>query len=114
MMTNRYIAIIIIALLLLILAFFRWISVPYVAGYFISVNLVTYLVMLYDKAQAYKHKWRIPHSYMKILVFIGGALAAIIAMFQLRHKSLKEEFFYACLAALLIHAVMFVCYLIYF
>ncbi|OQX25560.1 MAG: hypothetical protein BWK80_15000 [Desulfobacteraceae bacterium IS3] len=72
----------------------------------ISVNIAAYLTMLYDKAQSYKNKWRIPRPYIYALVFGGGALSAIIAIYQLRHKTLHEEFIYACFAALCIHVIV--------
>jgi len=105
-MINKYLAVILVVLVFFVFNLLSFIPVPKFVRFLISVNIVTYLTMLYDKAQSYKKKWRIPRSYMYTLVFGGGALSAIIAIYQLRHKTLQEDFIYACFAAICIHAAV--------
>ncbi len=105
-MLNKYIAVIIGISIFLIFTLLSFIPVPKFVRFLISVNIVTYLTMLYDKAQSYKKKWRVPRSYIYVLVFGGGALSAIIAIYKLRHKTLQEDFIYACFAAICIHVIV--------
>jgi len=56
------------------------------------LNAVTYLIYAYDKTAARSGVWRVSESTLLGLAFIGGAPAAIAAMFTLRHKIRKPKF----------------------
>lgn len=61
-------------------------------AYFISINLVTYPVWMFDKRQARRGGFRIPEWTLHALSLAGGGLAAIIAMRRIRHKTRKRVF----------------------
>ncbi|MFK8031932.1 MAG: DUF1294 domain-containing protein [Gammaproteobacteria bacterium] len=74
----------------------RWFAITFWFGfacYFISVNLVTWLVFFYDKLIAgRKDVVRVPESTLFLLAVAGGLPSTLVAMQVLRHKRAKSSF----------------------
>lgn len=62
--------------------------------YLLIINIISYLVMGWDKRAAIKHNQRIPEKTLLILALIGGSLGSIAAMIILHHKNRKPKFLF--------------------
>lgn len=60
--------------------------------YLLAINVITFLMMGYDKHEAKKGNWRISEKTLFTLVVIGGSIGGIIGMFTFRHKTKKWYF----------------------
>ena len=60
--------------------------------YLLVINVLTFLIMGYDKHEAKKGHWRISEKTLFTLVVIGGSIGGIIGMFTFRHKTKKWYF----------------------
>ncbi len=60
--------------------------------YFISVNLVTWIVFYYDKRIAGRQTVRVPENVLFLLAVAGGLPSTLVAMQVLRHKRAKSAF----------------------
>ena len=49
--------------------------------YLIVINVITFLVMLYDKHEAKINQWRISEKGLFILSLIGGSIGGIAGMY---------------------------------
>ena len=63
-------------------------------AYLLTINAVTFLIMLYDKYMAKKQLRRVPESTLLALAGIGGSLGCLLAMYTVRHKTRKPKFKY--------------------
>lgn len=80
--------------------------------YFISMNLLGFLMMGVDKRKAKKHAFRIPEATLFIVALIGGSLGSLIGMYVFRHKTRHWYFVYG-MPAILILQVLFILILLY-
>lgn len=60
--------------------------------YFITINIVGFLLFAIDKRKAQKYKYRISEACLLFVSLIGGALGSILAMGILKHKNSKIKF----------------------
>jgi len=60
--------------------------------HYVLINIMTFLLYIYDKNQAKKQKWRIPEKTLHAFSLIGGTFAAFYARKKLRHKTRKTSF----------------------
>ena len=58
-----------------------------VAIYYMSMNLISFIVTCIDKRKAVKNKWRVRERTLFILAFAGGALGIYVAMHLIHHKT---------------------------
>lgn len=72
--------------------------------YYIVTNLLAFMSFFLDKRRAKSGEWRISERTLLILVWIGGAFGAYIAMRLFRHKTLKPMFRIGVPVAILVHA----------
>lgn len=63
-----------------------------VVAYFIIINLITFIVYSLDKSKAISNKWRISEAALIILAYLGGGIAAFVAMEVFNHKTRKVPF----------------------
>ena len=56
-------------------------------GYLILINAAAFLLMLSDKQEARKKRWRIPEKVLMGAAVIGGSLGALAGMYTFRHKT---------------------------
>ena len=60
--------------------------------YLILVNAIAFLLMLIDKQNAKKKKWRIPEATLMGSAAIGGSIGALAGMYTFRHKTKHPKF----------------------
>lgn len=61
-----------------------WLAVASLFGFF---------AMAFDKAMAIRRKARVPERTLLAIAALGGSPGVAVAMFGLRHKTRKREFF---------------------
>jgi uncharacterized membrane protein YsdA (DUF1294 family) len=61
-------------------------------SYLFTLNLVTFLLYLYDKYAARHTHYRIPEKQLHLFELLGGSPAALAAQRILRHKSSKSTY----------------------
>ncbi len=66
----------------------QWLLIPAYLG----LSLFTYLMYAWDKKAALAGAWRTPENTLHLLSLAGGWPGALLAQFQLRHKSRKQPF----------------------
>lgn len=60
--------------------------------YIIGINILTFILMGWDKYCAQKNHWRISESNLLGLAILGGGIGELIGMFLFRHKTKKNLF----------------------
>ncbi len=60
--------------------------------YFISINIISFILMGWDKLSAIKHQWRIPENSLIGISLIGGAIGTFLGMITFHHKTKKKRF----------------------
>ena len=60
--------------------------------YLLVVNIITFLMMGFDKHEAKKCNWRVSEKTLFMLVVLGGSIGGILGMFTFRHKTKKWYF----------------------
>lgn len=71
--------------------------------YYLSLNIILFILMGIDKYKAIKHKWRIKESLLFIFALLGGAIGGFCAMFLFHHKTRKFMFYIVFILGLLFH-----------
>lgn len=61
-------------------------------GYFILINLITFILYGLDKRRARKNRWRISERTLLGLAVIGGSIGALIGMYGFHHKTKHLKF----------------------
>lgn len=79
-------------LLMLAGLFFAKILPIWVMGWYLAINLATFLLYAHDKQSAKSNSWRVQESSLHKLALLGGWVGAGVAHKTLRHKSQKTEF----------------------
>ncbi|MEA3045831.1 MAG: hypothetical protein QOJ53_163 [Sphingomonadales bacterium] len=65
---------------------------PFLAGLFVLVNLITMLRFWQDKQRAIAGVRRIPEADLLGLALVGGSAGALLARRLFRHKTRKQPF----------------------
>ena len=65
---------------------------PVIAGIYVAVSLVTFLMYASDKSAAQNGRWRTKERSLHLAALMGGWPGAYYAQNKLRHKSSKTEF----------------------
>jgi len=60
--------------------------------YLLTVNLLAFTLMGYDKWKAKKHRFRTPEKTLFFFPFIGGALGGCLGMKLFHHKTRHNQF----------------------
>ena len=85
-----------------------WHPPAWIAGIYLGVSALTFLVYRADKSAAAAGERRIPESTLHLLGLAGGWPGAIVAQQLLRHKSNKASFRSAFWASVMGNALGFV------
>ncbi|WP_412774354.1 DUF1294 domain-containing protein [Nitrobacter sp.] len=70
----------------------RWIAVLLIAVLLIILNLTEFVLFYYDKHAAQDRLWRISEGTLLIIALIGGSAGAIVGQQVMQHKTRKEPF----------------------
>jgi len=62
------------------------------AIYFISINILTFILYGLDKLFAKKRMFRISEKFFFLFSLMGGFLGSLIGMYLFRHKTRKKKF----------------------
>lgn len=81
--------------------------------WFAVVSLAAVIITVADKVFARKGKWRIPEATLILVGLAGGALAMLITMKVIRHKTLHNKFMLGLPAEIILHIALVIA-LIYF
>lgn len=74
---------------------------------FLIITIITFLAFAIDKQKAIRHKRRIPESTLFALVFLGGTIGGVLAMFIFRHKVSKKSFLWKLFAIVTLQVLIF-------
>ena len=78
-------------------------------GYFVLVNIISFVVFGIDKYKAKKEEWRIQEKVLILLVGIGGGIGSILGMIVFRHK-IRKPLFYLGIPGILIFQMLCICF----
>ncbi|CDT76095.1 MULTISPECIES: cold shock and DUF1294 domain-containing protein [Vibrio] len=74
---------------------------------YIVLSIFTYFMFAWDKQAALSGDWRTPEKTLYMLSLLGGWPGALLAQFQLRHKSRKQPFKFILWVAILLNVCGF-------
>lgn len=66
----------------------------YILGYFLVINLISFLLMWYDKHEAKIGEWRVKESTLFGFALFGGSIGGLLGMKVFHHKTKKWYFKY--------------------
>ena len=74
--------------------FFNMLEIPLknILIYFLVMNIITFLLMGYDKHEAKVNHWRISEKALFLFCLFGGSIGGICGMYAFRHKTQKWYF----------------------
>lgn len=72
-----------------------------------AMSIIAFAVYAYDKIKAKMGKWRVKENTLLLLALLMGAPGALLAMYTLRHKTLKPKFTVTVPACLILQAAVF-------
>jgi len=82
-------------------------TIALILGFFIALNVITFIVYGIDKLKAQKGWWRIPESSLLLLAAAGGSIGALLGIYLWHHKTLHLKFKYGVPAILLLQILLF-------
>ena len=65
-----------------------------ILGYFLAVNITSFLLYGIDKFKARKNLWRISEATLLTMAAIGGSIGAWAGMMLWHHKTMHKKFKY--------------------
>ncbi|ELB2250005.1 cold shock and DUF1294 domain-containing protein [Vibrio parahaemolyticus] len=80
---------------------------------YLILSTFAYLMFAWDKQAAQNGRWRTPENTLHFLSLIGGWPGALLAQFQLRHKSKKQPFKFMLWVTIALNVSCFVWLLTY-
>ncbi len=72
----------------------KFILIPAFCVIVLIMSVIAFILYAVDKSKAKKGAWRIPEAVLLGWGFFGGAIGALVAMKNLRHKT-KHWYFWA-------------------
>lgn len=63
-----------------------------IAGIYVILNVITFIMYGIDKQKAKRNKWRIPEHTLLLLAAIGGSYGAFLGMYVFHHKTRHTSF----------------------
>lgn len=78
-----------------------------IAVYLLLINLIVFILMIYDKRLAIKHQPRIPEKTLLSLSLIGGSFGCLSGMVIAHHKVRKSSFYIPLLVIFLTQGILF-------
>lgn len=74
--------------------------------WFALISFVAVIITTADKISAKRGGWRIPEATLMLIGLFGGALAMLITMKLIRHKTLHKKFMLGLPAEILLHIAL--------
>ena len=81
-----------------------------ILGYFLAVNITSFLLYGIDKYKAKKGRWRISEATLLTMAAIGGSIGAWAGMRLWHHKTMHKKFKYG-IPVIIIMQIALVTYL---
>ncbi|MCR5481758.1 MAG: DUF1294 domain-containing protein [Clostridia bacterium] len=75
---------------------------------YIIINIITFIMMGYDKLMAKRESWRISEKALIISAFAMGALGSFIGSYVFHHKTQKTKFNILLPVALIFNVVIII------
>lgn len=82
--------------------------VKYLIIYFAVISLITAVVTLADKRSAHRGGQRVSEAMLILLALLGGALAELVVMKKIRHKTLHKKFMVGLPLIIFLHIALIV------
>ena len=83
-------------------------ALPWLAGYYLVINLIAFLAFGWDKLSAIQGWWRTPERTLFTLIWLGGFAGALVAMLLFRHKTQHPAFYRVIGAAFVLHLLIWI------
>ena len=83
-------------------------ALPWLAVYYLAINLVTFVVFWWDKQSAIQGRRRTPERTLFTLMWLGGFAGALAGMLIFRHKTQHRYFYGIVAASFALHLVLWV------
>lgn len=97
-----------------VVAGLRW-GVPWtIAGFYLALSILAFVMYAADKRAAQRGGWRTPENTLLLVGLIGGWPGAIVAQQLLRHKTKKLSFRTRFWTSVIVNVVVFVLLAWYF
>lgn len=77
-----------------------------ISMYLLTMNIIGFFLMGYDKWKARKQAFRIPEATLFIVAVIGGSLGSILGMHLFHHKTRHWYFLYGMPAILAVQILL--------
>ena len=81
--------------------------------YLLTINAISFLLMLADKRKAVKKAWRIPEATLLGIAAMGGSLGSLVGMRLFHHKTKHLKFSLGIPLLLALHimlTVLLICF----
>ena len=85
-----------------------------VAAYFLVISVFAVFVTRRDKSAAKGGKWRVKEATLLTVALFGGAVAMLITMRAIRHKTNRAKFMIGIPLIILLHAAAITVGLLYY
>ena len=93
---------------LFFVAHVRW-QVPWtIAGIYVVLSILTFVLYVADKRAAQKGRWRTPENTLLLIGLVGGWPGAAVAQQVLRHKTKKLSFRRIFWSTVIVNVIVFV------
>ncbi|NMB48518.1 DUF1294 domain-containing protein [Candidatus Kuenenbacteria bacterium] len=83
----------------------------YIFYYLLAINLLTFLIFVWDKQRAIYNQRRVPEKILWLMALAGGSIGAIVAMELAKHKRRKASFILVLALIMLIQVALIYFYL---
>lgn len=75
-------------------------------AYLITINALSFALMIADKYRARKNLWRVPEKVLLGVALLGGSLGATAGMYAARHKTKHVIFAIGLPLMLIVHVLI--------
>lgn len=83
-------------------------SMQWILVYYISINIIAFMLYGVDKRRAVRGLWRIPEKTLLGIAVFGGALGAFLGMYVFHHKTRHLQFKIGVPCFLIAHALFWI------
>ena len=90
----------------------EYLTIKNILIYLLSINVITFLSLCFDKYKAKKGHWRTPEKTLLTLVFLGGGFGGIAGMRYFKHKTKKPRFYIGFPLILSMEIILVIAYFI--